>query len=490
MQWVRYEIGSPDRDDTESSLGPFRWDERGKKHRLAWPLGSIELGGFVTPVVWDDTHVVLVAAEALTIVSVHSDRFARLVFGKRFHPKWYDARVVGRDLRLSSDQQQFGMPLAELEQLLIGKSRDEEITVRTVYSGRRPDAKLDCVYLWKLQTGRTMLEVGDGKGGNSRPKLVIDLPFALAKHTRVVLSDELSPGLYARADIAGHPPQTLAVPARPLTFTATLKLGTADHPEGEDRPVVAKADAAARARIETLITAIVNEPEVDGHREVLVDLLQELEDPAAPTFAAVRAGETISAARKKAALGPLAAYFVDYESRAGLPSRATLSRSAKVHTDMLDEALADYRLGLITALRIGLGKHVVNTAFVTAPRATALRDIDITHTKTIDALVAAKRDQFTRIGHLELGKKRFMAKLADPIFDRATTFHAVIRYLSIVDSFMENIVANPKNVFTRVERTLELDLEYGHVDALRASVVAWLPRLPVHAIVVGGVRLK
>ena len=165
-------------------------------------------------------------------------------------------------------------------------------------------------------------------------------------------------------------------------------------------------------------------------------------------------------------------------------------RFARLVFDMLDEALADYRLGLITALRIGLGKHAVNTAFVTAPRATALRDIDITHSKTIDALIAAQRDQFNGIGHLELGKKRFTAKLADPIFDRATTFHAVIRYLNIVDSFMENIVANPKNVFTRVERTLELDLEYGHVDARRESVKAWLPRLPVHTIVVGGVRLK
>ena len=208
-----------------------------------------------------------------------------------------------------------------------------------------------------------------------------------------MLADRLAPEAWQRAEVPGQPPIALLDPNRVTTLAAKLRHTKAEHPEGAARPVVARAEAGARARIETLIAAIAAEPDDDGHREVLVDLLQELEDPGAPTFAALRAGSEVSAAKKKLALGPLAPFLVDVEYRRGLPYRAALSRSAPRDEASLAAAVADYRLGLLASFRIGLGNERVYTPLVAAARATALRDVDIPHPKTIAALVAVERTQ-------------------------------------------------------------------------------------------------
>ena len=483
MEWVQYETVE-ERTFDEHSTDPFTWDNRGKKYRLAWELGSVEVAGFSNVAVWDAAYAVIVTSDALIVACARGDRVARLTFGKRFKPGWYDIQIRGRELRLKSTARAYSMALAELELLLEGKSRDESVTVRTEYPDRDPNARVECVYLWELQNGRTMLEIGDGKGGNDRPKLTVDLKVQLRKHAPLTVCDELRPGLYARAEIAGHPSQVLAVPKPPQTFTAALKISRAGHPEGEDRPVVAKADAGARARIDSLLGAIASDPDNDGHRAVLIDLLAELEDPAAPTFAAMSNGASVSAAKKKAALGPLASYILDYEVRAGLPITATLSRSATAWSQVLDEAVADYRLGLLVALRIGLGNHAINTLLITSPRALALRDVDLTHSKTIDAVIAAKRAQFTRVGGLDLLKPRLIAKLANPIFDRVTTFHAVVDD-TYAELLIDALVEDPKRVFSRVARTLELEVKRG-ANALRKTMQRRRAELPLAAIVING----
>jgi uncharacterized protein (TIGR02996 family) len=283
-------------------------------------------------------------------------------------------------------------------------------------------------------------------------------------------------------------------PDRVTTLDAKLRLTRAEHPEGAARSVVARADASARAKIDTLIVAIAAEPDDDGHREVLVDLLQELEDPGAATFAALRAGGDVSAAKRKLALGPLAPFLVDVEYRRGLPARAVLSRSAPRDEASLAAAVADYRLGLLTSLRVGLGNERVYTPLVAAARATALRDVDIPHAKTIAALVAAARTRIVRLGHLDFMKPRTIGQLAVETFDRATTLHgsfdvageAAIDGDADIEIWAQHVIANPKGLFTRVPRALELTEVEGHHEALRRLLAPWLPRLPFTSVKIGG----
>jgi uncharacterized protein (TIGR02996 family) len=330
-----------------------------------------------------------------------------------------------------------------------------------------------------------MVEIGDGKKGVNEPKLLIDLPpWPLEKYTPLVLADRLGPDMWQRVEVPGKEPRTVIDPERVTTLDATLRLPRAEHPEGAARPVVARADAGARARIDTLIAAIAAEPDDDGHREVLVDLLQELEDPAAATFAALRAGTHVSDAKKKLALGPLAPFLVDVEYRRGLPVRAVLSRSAPRDEGSLATAVADYRLGLLTALRIGVGNERVYTPLVAAARATALRDVDIPHPKTIAALVAVDRTQLVRLGHLDF-MKRTIGQLAVATFDRATTLHAAIDGNADLGMWAERVIANPKGLFTRVPRALELTEVDGHHDALRRLLGPYLARLPFTSVEIG-----
>jgi hypothetical protein len=361
------------------------------------------------------------------------------------------------------------------------------VQLHYAYPLRDRDARVACVFLWRVQNGRTMVEIGDGKKGVHEPKLLIDLPaWPLAKYTPLVLVDRLAPETWHLVESPGQPTAVALDPDRVITLDAKLRHTKAEHPEGAARPVVSRADASARARIDTLIAAIAAEPDDDGHREVLVDLLQELEDPGAPTFAALRAGTEVSAAKRKLALGPLAPFLVDVEYRRGLPYRAALSRSAPRDEASLAAALADYRLGLLTSLRIGLGNERVYTPLVAAVRATALRDVDLPHPRTIAALVAIERTQLVRLGHLDFAKPRTIGAIAVATFDRATTLHATVDGNADLERWSECVIANPKGVFSRVPRALELDEVDGHHDALRRLLAPWLERLPFTSIAIGG----
>ncbi|HET9990662.1 MAG TPA: hypothetical protein VFQ65_19165, partial [Kofleriaceae bacterium] len=418
-----------------------------------------------------------------------SDRVARLTLGRDPKLHWRVFELAASDGRLwiaGGDGRVWELALAELEALLAAKQGPHAVQLRYAYPLRDRAATLACVFLWRVQNGRTMIEVGDGKGGVHEHKLLIDLPaWPLAKYSPLVLADRLAPDVWQRAEVPGYPALALVDPDRVEPLAAKLRIVCAEHPEGVARPVVARADAAARAKVETLIAAIAAEPDDDGHREVLVDLLQELADPAAETFAALRAGTEVSAAKRKLALGPLAPFLVEIEYRRGLPWRATLSRSAPRDEASLAAALADYRLGLLAALRIGLGSERVYTPLVGAPRATALRDVDITHTRTISALVAAGRDQLVRLGRLDFTKPRTIGQLAVPAFDRATTLHAAIDGNADLERWAQAVIANPKQLFTRVPRKLELEEIDGHHEALRRLLAPWLARLPFTATEIG-----
>ena len=462
MEWARYDVGRQPHELGDRSIEPFAWAPQGKRHRVAWASGAVVVGASSPPVVWENLFAVSLEEAGLTVVRADSNRVARLTF-KGFVPGWYPGHneLEPKLLRVHGPHFTYVLPLVELEALLEGKSRDVALTIQTEWSRCRPDARLACVVLWKLSSTQTLVEVGDGRGGNHRPKLTIELAKVFAKHTPIVLVDELTPGVFQRAEIAGEVVELLPPPESVQTVTLKLKHTVADHPDGTDRPAITRAEPAARNRLAALLDAIRDEPDVVANREVLIDLLQELEDPAAQAFAALRAGNALAPAKKKAALGPLAPFILEYEALGGLPIAATLSRSARL-ADVTEDACADWRLGLLRTLRIGLANRRINTLVITAPAATQLRDVDVTHATTADALIAADRRELTRIGHIDLTKPRLLARLAHPTFDRVTTFHVAMEANPYVRDIIEQIVmTDHKGVFSRVPRTLEIEV-VGH----------------------------
>jgi len=476
----------PWRSHDAGPLGPFTRERVAKKERLAWDHGSVTYSMYSSVAVWSDRYAAFVDDQGVTVVDAESDRVARVTLGKGTKLHWRMFEIAATDERLwicGGDGRIWEIPLAQLEALATAKQGPYPIELRYAYPLRERAARIGCVYLWRVQSGRTMIEIGDGKKGVNEPKLLIDLPWQLAKYTPLVLADRLGPALWQRVEVPGHETRTVIDPDRVTTLAAKLRLTRAEHPEGAARPVVARADAGARAKIDTLIAAIAAEPDDDGHREVLVDLLQELEDPAAATFAALRAGTDVSAAKLKLALGPLAPFLVDVEYRRGLPIRATLSRSAPRDAASIAAAVGDYRLGLLTALRIGLGAERVYTPLVAAAR--ALRDVDATYVKTIAALVAADRSQLVRLGHLEFAKARTISQLAVATFDRATTLHAALDGNADLELWAERTIATAKGLNKRAPRALELSEIDGHHAALQRLLGPWLARLPFTSVKIG-----
>jgi len=473
----------PWRSHDTGPLGPFTRERIAKKERLAWEHGSVTYSIYSSVAVWRDRFAAFVDDQGITVVDAEGERVARVTLGTKLH--WRTFEIAATDERLwicGGDGRIWEIPLAALEAVATAKQGLYPIELRYAYPLREREARIGCVYLWRVQNGRTMVEIGDGKKGVHEPKLLIDLPWQLEKYTPLVLADRLGPDLWQRVEVPGHETRTVIDPDRVTTLAAKLRITRAEHPEGAARPVVARADAGARAKIDTLIAAIAAEPDDDGHREVLVDLLQELEDPAAATFAALRAGTDVSAAKKKLALGPLAPFLVDVEYRRGLPIRATLSRSAPRDEASIAAAIGDYRLGLLTTLRIGLGTERVYTPLVAA--ASALRDADIPHPKTIAALVAAGRSQLVRLGHLDF-MKRTIGQLAVAAFDRAITLHAAIDGNADLERWAERTIATAKKLNKRAPRALELSEVDGHHAALERLLGPWLPRLPFTSVKIG-----
>src|SRR3569623_808537 len=194
----------PWRSSEPTELGPFTRERVAKKDRLAWEHGSVTYSMYSSVAVWSDSFAAFADDQGITVVDATRDRIARVT----------------------------------------------------------------CGFLWRAQNGRTMGESGDGKKGVHEPKLLIELPaWPRAKYTPLVLVDRLGPDMWQRVEVPGHETRTVIDPDRVTALDAKLRLTRAEHPEGAARPVVARADAAARTKIETQGAAIAAGPDDEGARE-------------------------------------------------------------------------------------------------------------------------------------------------------------------------------------------------------------------------------
>lgn len=471
---------------------PFERTALGKKSRLAWPNGATSIGEYAHLGGWGDRFAIVLDDRGLHVIDAESDRVARLMLpADTVAWEFADPIASNGHVWAAISGGIVAIPFASLEQMTAGAL---EVTWKRHHPLRNPDAELACVFLWALQDGRTMVEIGNGKGGPNEPKLKLEMAaLDLEKYAPIKLVDELHPWHYAAVAVPGRAPVAVR-DLSPLVHASKVTVTRAKDPTG-----VAKAPASALPargassdKLDRLLAEVVANPSDDAHRAVLADLLIELGDPSADAIAQLRASGKASPTRIKEALGPLGPYLTKVEFIGGLPVEATVTQNApdeQDHAAELVAACADFRLSLIRTLHSQPGRRASPGIYARlAAAAVSLRRVDVSKEEVIDALIAANRDQLEDLEHVELGKASWMDKLATRTFDRVTSIHTVVG-LAHLQPLVNRLLQDKSKFFKRAPRRLVLDeTRHRHAELLQALAVVW-PKLPLSALTVAGVTV-
>jgi uncharacterized protein (TIGR02996 family) len=473
---------------------PFERTSLGKKSRLAWPNGATTIGMYDHLTGWSDRYAIVPDDRGFTVIDAESDRVVRLVLPQEsLRWKFGDPIACAGHVWLLVDEGVVAIPFAQLESPAVEAF---EITLVRHFPMRRPQSRLACVFLWFLQNGNAMVEIGDGKGGVNEQKLTITMPkLGLAKYEPIALVDELRPFHYAtleardeRISIADTSPRVL-YGARVTSTRAKDPAGVAKAPKS------AVPSRRSTDEIDRLVAALAANPDDDAQRAVLADLLLEVGDPSAEAIAALRAGGKLSPAKLKTSLGALGPYLTKVEHAGGFPAEATVMRDApdaEDHAAELDAACADFRLSLIHTLHSQRGRRASSEIYarlVGAPKATSLRRVDVSDFSAIEALIAADRNKLEYLEHVDFAEAKWMEKLATQVFDRVTTLHTVVG-LAHLQPLVNRVVRDKSKFFKRAPRALVLEeTRDRNAELLRALAPSW-PQLPLTAVTVAGVTVK
>lgn len=327
---------------------------------------------------------------------------------------------------------QFKLPTRELERVHELAPAELEISVQTVFPVRIPTARV---------VGRV---IGSDASTSTvqTPRAVVKIYAVLPLGTELALVDEYMPGWFAAYDIAGLPRQRLPMP-EPFRLEATCTVGKVRAPE------------AAIPRDSQLV-ALLGEAD----RGVLIDLLADRGHPCAQVFAELRAGERLTPAKKRAALGALAPVFDEVTFEHGLPHAAKLSRDAKL--------VDDVRLGLLHELRIGRASIETYVAFIRSRALASLRACDAPTFEVLRALYDAGHRDLEQLYDVRFVEPAAIALLADPAF--ASVRHLELRVeLRFARALLQRLAADDHGVF-RHERHVVLVERHDKQLALRQLV--------------------
>jgi uncharacterized protein (TIGR02996 family) len=337
----------------ETVPAPFERTSLGNKWRLAWPQGATSIGGYARLVGWDDRFALVLDDRAVIVIDAESDRVVRLMLPLD-ELRWASDPIAAfGHVWIGLSDGVLAIPTSALETLAAGT---DDLTLVRHYPLRKPKKRLRCVFLWFLQSGKAMLEIGNGKGSYDEPKLTIDMPnLGLAKYAPVTLVDELRAGHYTSLDVPGHERISIWTDTPFEIGTVKITVTRAKDPTGVAKKPASSLPSrrASEGELERLVAAIVANPSDDAQRAVLADLLLELGDPSAEAIVKLRADGKLSPAKLKEALGPLGIYLTKVECVGGFPVEATITRNAPDaddHPAELAAACADFRLGLIHTL--------------------------------------------------------------------------------------------------------------------------------------------
>ncbi len=327
---------------------------------------------------------------------------------------------------------QFKIATRELERVFELAPEELEIVVDTVFPVRIPTARV---------VGRvTASDETTSKVATARAQVTIYARLGVG--TEIALVDEYMPGWFAAYDVAGKPRQSLPMPS-PFRLEAKVTVGKVAAPE------------APIARDPQLV-ALLGEAD----RDVLIDLLADRGHACANVLAELRAGERVTPAKRRAALGALNPVFDDVVFREGMPHAATLSRDAKF--------VDDVRLGLLHELRIGRAPTATYVAFIRSRALTSLRGCDAPTFDVLRALYDAGHRELTQLYDVRFVEPAAIAMLADAAF--ASVRHLEIRVeLRFARALLQRLATDEQGVF-RHERHVVIVERHDKQLALRQLV--------------------
>ena len=469
----------PRRRDVEDE-GSERPGEHVKPRSLKWTFaygrgthsGPAAFGK--RPAAWG-SYSVDVEARALTI-GHHSGTTVRLDFD--------DLALVGAvDVRegslwIANQHGAMIIPLAELESVYlkhtvgVSPPASVEIHVTTSYPLREPNARVVGKVAWLLADD-ALVNVG-------RTQLRLDhRQYGLEKGMEVAFVDQLAPGTWAALDVPGRPRQILIEMLAPYTVTAKVV-------KKKLREVVAPAEMVARSDEITRLLREISEHDSDHDRAVLIDLLADRGEPCAEVFAQLSAGETLTHAKRRVALGPLNAFLKPVDFAHGLPHAAVLRKDAD-RTE-LASLLEDARLGMLETFRLGNGGVELYVKIIAKGELISLRQADAPSFTVLRALKEAGHTRLTHLYDVRFSEPVAVAMLADPAFASVRDLELRIEQ-RFADQLLRRLIDDDHGVFARAPRHLTFIERHKYTIALSQIVFVRFPYLTNATVTIGGVTV-
>jgi hypothetical protein len=447
----------------------FSSEPFGGKPRLEWPKGAMTVPHSARRAYWDDVWAAVIEPRSLTIVHSDGEYTVRLELAEL--AIMGTVEVADHLLWIENDHGTTSIPLAELEAVYEHPPSEVEIHVATTYPLRDPNARVVGRVAWLL--------ADDALVNIERAQIRLDhRQYGLEKGMEVAFVDALGPGRFAALDVPGRPRQVLVEPLAPYTVTAKVVRGRPRDPAAGS--TIAVKPIARRDEVTRLLLEIAEHPEQDHDREVLIDLLADLGEPCAAVFAQLRAGEALTPAKRRIALGPLVHFFKPVEFAHGLPRTATL---VKQTPDELDVLLSDVRLGMLEAVRLGKGSIATYTQIVGSRTLISLRRADAPSLAVLRALKAGGHTRLTHLYDVRFSDPAAVAILADPAFASVHDFELRIEH-RFAASLVQRLVDDDHGVFARAPRHLTF------VNAhLASSVFGSYKQLTNATVTVAGVTV-
>ena len=389
---------------------PFVLGRFGPRNRLAWDGEACEVRRDARLVGWADCALVIDPTGWLLI-----DR--RVAGAKRIEGLAALAVVGVADgvLCATTGHGRVEIPLADLEALVPGK---HEVELVATYPLRDPSVRVAAKVLVADST-RALVPVRTTRG--TYEVMLDSKALGLASGTELVLGDELWPGEFAYAEVAGQPRRPASQASIPRSFSITCS------------PVARSADPALgitatvapiAADHAPLLAEITADPDDDIARAILIDLLADRGEPAAATFALLRAGKKVGAGKRKAALGPLAHYF-EIEFHRGLPWAATLVRTPPDDAPSLAALLGDLRLGLLARVRCHNGPLALYRHLLASRALGGLRHVEAPGHEELAILSDTLPGQLVELTGVRLANGLALAMLGDTAF-------SAVRHIELV----------------------------------------------------------
>ena len=374
----------------------------GKAGRLVWDHGACAIVG---PIAYWKHYAVMVAGGALTVIEAVRPDVVEITVEHVAGARSIGSRAGELWLELADGI--LTILFADLEKLAREAPAETPITVATWHPHRNAFARVPAKVVWV--TGKVALvNIQD-----PRPRqLRLDAErYGLKKGMDVAFVDQLWPGAYGSIDVPGKPRQTVQPPQPLRVANARTERVTPRDPAAGAWDSIPRTGASI-----ALVEQLAASPTDEHAREVLLDALADAGEPCAATFALLRAKKRVSAEERNAALGPLIHYLTDIKFRDGLPASGTLVHQPPEDPSAKASLLADLRLAMLEAIRIGKGPASFYRAIVSAPNLVGLRQADGIDHQVLKDLRDHRASQLTHLYKVPYTNKLAMSLVAAPAF--------------------------------------------------------------------------